>query len=212
MPRLEWGIAGQRFYETGVDQGVLYVGSSPGVPWMGLLSVSENPSGGDPRPFYIDGMKYLNLSSAEEYEASITAFSAPPEFAPCDGAVPIQNGLYATQQPRVPFGFSYRTMIGNDVDGTDFGLKLHVVYNALAAPPQRSSSTIDNSVDPLRLTWSIATMAPAITGYRPTAHMVVDSRYADGIALSALEDILYGDDSHTARLPLPDEIIALFSP
>jgi len=212
VPRLEWGTAGQRFYETGVDQGVLYVGSNPGVPWMGLISVSENPSGGDPRPLYIDGIKYLNLSSAEEYEASITALSAPPEFAPCDGAVAIQNGLYATQQPRASFGFSYRTMIGNDVEGSDFGLKLHIVYNALAAPPQRASSTIDDSVDPLRLTWSITTMAPAITGYRPTAHMVVDSRYADGEALSALEDILYGDSSHTARLPLPDEIIALFTP
>lgn len=212
MPRLEWGVAGQRFYETGVDQGVLYVDSAPGVPWMGLIAVSENPSGGDPRPLYIDGVKYLNLSSAEEYEASITALSAPVEFAPCDGAVAIQNGLFATQQPRKSFGFSYRTQIGNDAEGSDFGQKLHVVYNALAAPPQRSSNTINDGVDPLRLTWSISTMAPSITGYRPTAHLVVDSRYADEAALSALEDILYGDASHNARLPAPDEIVVLFTP
>lgn len=212
MPRLEWGVAGQRFYETGVDQGVLYVDANPGVPWMGLLTVSENPTGGDPRPFYIDGVKYLNLSSAEEYEASITALSSPPEFAPCDGAVAIQNGLFVTQQPRKSFGFSYRTMIGNDIEGSDFGFKLHVIYNALAAPPNRSSSTIDDGVDPLKLTWAISTLPPPITGYRPTSHMVVDSRYADGEALAALEDILYGDSSHTARLPLPDEIVELFTP
>jgi len=212
MPRIEWDQAGERYYETGVDQGVLFVDSNPGVPWSGLTSVSENPSGGDPKPLYIDGIKYLNLSSVEEFEASITALSAPKEFSPCDGAIPIQNGLFVTQQPRKPFGFSYRTRVGNDISGPELGYKIHVVYNALAAPPQRSSSTIDDGVDPLRLTWTISTLAPAISGYRPTSHMLIDSRYADPSVLSSFENILYGDSSHSSRLPTPNEIVELFTP
>lgn len=212
MARLVWGSFGERYYETGVDRGVLYVGENLGVAWPGLISVSESPSGGDPKPYYLDGNKYLNLSSAEEFEAVISALSNPPEFGPCDGTVSIQNGLFVAQQPRVPFSFSYRTLIGNDVAGNDLGYKIHLVYNALAAPSQRENTTLRDSVDLMALSWSVTTLPPEITGYRPTSHMLVDSRYASPENLSAVEDILYGSESGSAQMPTPDELIAIFTP
>lgn len=211
MARLNWDIVGGRFFETGVDQGVLYVGINPGVAWTGLISVAESPTGGEAKPFYMDGIKYLNLSSAEEFAATITAFSSPPEFGPCDGTVAIQNGLYVTQQPRKPFGISYRTKLGNDVDGSDHAYKIHLVYNALASPADRTNNTTTDSPDPANLSWAITTLPPAITGYKPTSHFVIDSRYAEASILSDLEDILYGNSSMSARLPTVAELIGLFS-
>jgi hypothetical protein len=211
MARLTWGAAGERFFNLGVDRGVLYVGIDPGVAWPGLISVSESPTGGDPKPFYMDGQKYLNLSSAEEFAATITAFSRPLEFGPCDGTVPIQNGLFITQQPRKSFGFSYRTMIGNDVDGPDHAYKIHLVYNALAAPAEYNYTTVTDTPDPIQLSWGITTMPPPITGFRPTAHFVVESRYTDPGVLSDLEDILYGNEVSAASLPTVAELIALFA-
>lgn len=211
MPRLSWDSPGERFYETGVDRGVLYAAGSDGVAWSGLISVSESPSGGDARPYYVDGFKYLNLSSAEEYAASIGAFSSPPEFGPCDGTVSIQNGLFVTQQPRKSFGFSYRTRVGNDINGSDHAYKIHLIYNALSSPPQRGNDSINDSAKALSLEWSITTLAPMITGYRPTAHMVIDSRYTSLGLLGTIEDILYGNESTSARLPDPDELITIFS-
>jgi hypothetical protein len=211
VAKLTWGASGQRFYEFGVDRGVLYAPSQPGVSWIGLISVSESPSGGEPRPFYLDGIKYLNLASAEEYEATLVAFSAPEEFSICEGNISIQNGLIATQQPRKSFGFSYRSMIGNDVD-PEVGYKIHLVYNALAGPPQRNFNTQGDAIDLATYAWQLTTLPPSITGYRPTAHLVIDTRSADPEVLSDLEDILYGTDLEAPSLPTPDDVIDLFTP
>lgn len=210
MPRLSWSAVGERFYETGVDQGVLYVGTNPGVAWTGLTSVSESPSGGEPKAYYIDGIKYLNLSSAEEFEATVNAFNSPPEFGPCDGTVSIQNGLFVTQQPRKPFGLSYRTKVGNDIDGSDHAYKIHIVYNALAAPSERSNNTIGDSTDPNSLSWSITTRPPLVTGFKPTAHFLIDSRLTPQEVLTEIEDILYGSDANSPRLPSALELTDLF--
>lgn len=211
MARLNWGMPGERYYETGIDRGVLYVGASNGVAWTGLTSVSEAPTGADPQPFYIDGVKYLNLASREEFVATINAFSSPSEFGPCDGTKAIQNGLFVTQQPRIPFGLSYRTKLGNDVDGPDHAYKIHLVYNALAGPSSRSNDSIGDSPDPISFGWSITTLPPAITGFKPTAHMVVDSRFTAPFTLKLLEDLLYGSDSLAPRLPQPNELVTFFN-
>ena len=211
MTRLSWAATGERFYETGVDRGVLYVGLEPGVAWTGLISVSETPTGGEPRPFYQDGIKYLNLAAAEEFAATINAFSAPKEFAPCDGISSVQNGLFATQQPRKAFGLSYRTNIGNDVDGQNHGYKIHLVYNALAGPSERTNATMGAEVQPTTLTWQITTLPPSLTGRKPTAHFVIDSRYALPSLLIDVEDILYGNETSEARLPTVSELVDMFA-
>lgn len=210
MTRLVWGVLGERFYEIGIDRGVLYVNENPGVAWSGLISVSESPTGGDAKAFYIDGFKYLNIASAEEFEATLEAFSSPPEFAPCDGVSSIQNGLFATQQPRRPFNLSYRTRVGNGVDGDQHGYKIHLVYNALAAPSQLTHSSMGESVDPTTHSWAITTLPPAATGIRPTAHFVIDSRSTSPELLTTVEDILYGNESVSARLPSVEELMDLF--
>lgn len=211
MSRLDWTAVGVRFYETGSDRGVLYVGDAPGVAWTGLTSVSESPSGGEARAFYIDGVKYLNLSSAEEFAATINAFSSPPEFGPCDGTVSIQNGLFVAQQPRKQFGFSYRTKIGNDIDGADHAYKIHLVYNALAAPSSRDNATTGDSTDPTEFSWAITTLPPAITGFRPTAHFLIDSRFTPMEVLIEIENILYGSDATSPRLPSVSELTGIFT-
>jgi hypothetical protein len=212
MAKLTWDGYAERFYELGIDRGVLYVGAEVGVAWTGLVSITENISGGEPRPYYIDGEKYLNLLSSEEFAATLEAFACPAEFGVCDGNVSIHTGLVATQQPRKAFGLSYRTLVGNDVDGSDHAYKLHLVYNALAAPSQRNNTTLGGSSDPLKLSWVISTKPPAITGYKPTAHLVIDSRDTDPSVLSDVEDLLYGTVSTDPTLPLPDDLIALFTP
>jgi len=212
LARITWGDVGQRFYENGVDQGVLYASNLLfGVPWPGLLSVSESPSGGDAKAYYIDGEKYVQLSGREEFEATINAISSPEEFLPCDGIVPVQNGLLVTQQPRKTFSMSYRTNVGNDVDGDNHGYKIHLVYNALANPSARNYRSLGSSSDISDYSWKITTLPPTITGYRRTAHMIVDSRYADPTKLASLEDIIYGSDSNDPSLPSPDDLIALFA-
>lgn len=212
MPRLTWDAQGEKYYESGISQGVLFVGEAPGVPWVGLTSVEQAPSGGGARPYYLDGDKYLNLSQAEEFEATINALTAPREFHQCDGIVSIQNGLLVTGQSRKSFGLSFRTRIGNDIDAIDHGYKIHVVYNALAAPSNRSNSSINGSVNVMTNSWKITSMAPSITGLKPTAHLVVDSRYTDPEVLSEVEDILYGTEAESSRLPTPDELIEIFTP
>lgn len=209
MARMVWGDTGNRFFETGVDRGVLYLSDQSGVAWNGLVSVEESPSGGEARPFYQDGVKFLNVSSREEFEATLEAFGAPPEFAPCDGTVSIQKGLFVTQQPRRAFGFSYRTMIGNDVDPL-MGYKINLVYNALAAPSSRNNSTMTNSPEATTLSWALTTLPPSFTGYKPTAHFVIDSRYTPVGLLKAVEDILYGTPAVDGRLPEVSELIAMF--
>lgn len=210
MSRLTWSAMGERFYETGVANGVLYLANQDGVAWTGLISVDEAPTGGEAKPYYIDGVKFLNISTAEEFEATINAFFSPPEFAGCDGVSSIQNGLFATQQPRTAFGLSYQTKLGNDIDGADHAYKIHLVYNALAAPSSRTNNTISDSPEPSIFTWPITTLPPSLTGFKPTAHLVIDSRTTAAPLLASIEDILYGSALTTARLPMPNELAALF--
>lgn len=210
MARMNWNASGERYYENGVDRGVLYV-DGLGVAWTGLISVAEAPSGGGPRPYYLDGIKYLNIAAAEEFVATVNAFNAPAEFGVCDGIATVHNGLFATQQPRKPFGMSYRTLVGNELN-QDAGYKIHLVYNALAAPSERPNSTINDSPEPGAFSWGITTLPPAITGFKPTAHFVVDTRYADSLAVAELEDILYGSEEADAIQPTVAELVALFVP
>lgn len=210
MPAIIWGTVGERYFETGVDRTVLYPKIGPGVPWNGVKNISESPNGGSPKPFYADGYKYLNTSSAEEFQANLEAFSSPAEFAACDGTQGIQNGLFITQQPREQFGLSYRTKIGNDTGGTDYAYKLHLVYNCLASATSRNNQTLSNSTEPMSLSWQITTTPPPITGFRPTAHFVIDSRFTPSYILVALEEFIYGTASTDPDLPTVDELIAIF--
>ncbi|AWN03266.1 major tail protein [Microbacterium phage Camille] len=210
MTRIAWGAHGERLFETGTDRGVLYLNGQSGIPWNGLRAVKEAPSGGEPRPYYIDGFKYLNIAAAEEFVATLEAFSAPNEFAECDGRKSIHNGLFAGEQPRKSFGLSYRTLIGNDYLGDRFGYKIHIVYNALAAPSQRANETIGASVTTLGLSWSISTMPPRMDGLKPTAHFVIDSTLTPPKLMAEIEDILYGSIDGEARLPDVDELLELF--
>lgn len=221
MTRLSWGVVGEKFFEAGVDRGVLFVGdvdrlawdsSSPdmeGVAWNGLVAVKEAPSGGTPTPFFYDGFKYRQLASAEEFTATIDALSAPWQFAQCDGSSQMSNGLFATQQPRKQFSLSYRTKVGNDVS-QDLGYKIHIVYNALAAPTQQSNSTLSNSTTPITFSWAISTAPVRIPGFKPTSHFVVDSRYTAPDVLAELEDLLYGTELLPPRLITPEELANLF--
>ena len=209
MSRITWGAAGERVYESGVDRGVLYVGAEPGVPWNGLTSVTETTIGGESRSFYVDGHKYLVVPSAEEFSASISAFTYPDIFGVCDGTHQPRSGLFLTHQRRKPFGFSYRTRVGNEITG-DQGYKIHIVYNAYAAPSERTNNTLGDSAEPLSFTWEITTRAPLMPGYAPTSHLVIDSRKTEPEVLSVIEDILYGNDIDTARLPSFEEVIAAF--
>jgi len=210
MARLEWGVTGERVFETGVDRGVLYIPGQPGVPWNGLKAVRESPSGGSPEPYYLDGMKYANVATAEEFNATLEAFSSPVEFAECDGSKQLAAGLFATQQPRKSFGLSYRTQVGNDLNGFD-GYKIHLVYNALATASGRANATVSNSVDPMDLSWEITTRPPIADGYRPTAHLVISTKDIPSLVLLDLEEALYGAIATTPSLPSQADIIAMLS-
>jgi hypothetical protein len=215
MPRLEWDKVGERFFETGVDRGVLYIPTdagvySTGVPWNGLTSVTETPSGAESSPQYADNIKYLNLISAEEFGATIEAFTYPAEFAQFDGSVVIGAGVSIGQQNRRVFGLSYRTRVGNDLVGTDLGYKLHLVYGCQAAPSERGYATINDSPEALAFSWELSTTPVSVTGYKPTSLITIDSTKVDAAALTTLEDALWGATAGTARLPLPDEVIAMF--
>lgn len=225
MAKLTWDQTGSKFYETGVKNGVLYVqnalGAYPaGVAWNGLISVTESPSGAEPTPLYADDSKYLNLISAEQFGATIEAYTYPDEFAVCDGSAALAEGVYIGQQTRSPFGLSYKTTLGNDTNGDAYGYKLHLIYGALAAPSEKAYQTINDSPEAITFSWEVATTAVAVTGKKPTASVVIDSTQADATKLAALEAILYGKDAVAgepgepavvARLPLPDEIATLFA-
>lgn len=210
MSRIAWNAIGSRFFEAGVDRGVLYIGTSAGVPWVGLISVDENPTGGEPKPYYLDGVKYLLLSSTEEFEATIKAYTYPVEFAECDGTARVRTGLFFGQQGRKNFGFSYRTKVGNDLNGVDNAYKIHLVYNALAAPSTKSVSTFGDSPEASDFSWNLTTKSRKVSGYQSTAHVVVDSRYTHPVTLGSIEDILYGTDSGIPRLPTPEELVTIF--
>lgn len=209
MPRITWGSSADRNYETGVDRGVLFVGSQAGVPWIGLTSVEENPVGGQTKAYYIDGVKYLQTSAMEEYSATINAFTYPDEFGVCDGTAQVRPGLHLTQQRRKSFGFSYRTLVGDGLN-PDKGYKIHIVYNALAEPARRNYSSVSDSPEPIDFSWTVTTKPIAASGYKHSAHVVIDSRKADPQVLEAIEDILYGNDELMSRLPSFAEILDIF--
>lgn len=221
MSRLIWDQAGTRTFETGVDQGVLYPnvnGAYPkGVPWSGLVSVTESPSGGEDNATYADNMKYLNIKSAEEYGATIECVTYPDEWAACDGSAELADGVTIGQQARQNFGFSYRTRIGNDSVGDAYGYKIHLIYGASASPSERAYQTVNDSPEAITFSFEIATTPVSVTGFRPTASLTIDSTKVDTAALKALEDILYGTNGEsggegtTARLPLPDEVKSILT-
>lgn len=214
MAKLVWDNTGDRLYETGVKNGVLYPvgegGTYPkGVAWNGLTAVTESPSGAEATALYADDIKYLNLLSTEEFGATIEAYTYPEEFAQCDGSASIAKGVSIGQQARKTFGLSYKTTLGNDVDGNDYGYKLHLIYGALAAPSEKSYATINDSPEAITFSWEITTTPVNVTGFKPTASITIDSTKANSEKLAALEKILYGDTETEARLPLPDEIAEL---
>lgn len=216
MSRIIWDQVGEKYYETGTKKGVLYPIDakgvySLGVPWNGLISVTENPSGAEPNPLYADDIKYLNLISVEEFGATIEAYTYPDEFAECDGSTEIATGVSIGQQKRKMFGLCYRTVLGNDTEGSDYGYKLHIVYNCLAAPSEKGYSTINDSPDAITFSWEVSTTPIEIPGFKPTASITIDSTKVDKTKLSALEDILYGTEDVEPRLPLPEEIRTLMS-
>lgn len=219
MSALVWDDTGKRFFETGVDHGVLYVmdenGAYPvGVAWNGLISISESPSGAEATPFYADNTKYLNLTSVEEFGATIEAYTYPDEFMACDGSADllVGGGLTAGQQARKTFGLVYRTKKGNDVAGQDLGYKLHLVYGCLAAPSERAYSTVNDSPEAITFSWAVTTTPVPLTGFRPTSCLVIDSTLVDSTALEALEDTLFGTALTEPSLPLPAAVIAALTP
>ncbi len=221
MSKLTWDKSGERLYETGVDRGVLYIPNdsgvyNDGVAWNGLTTVTESPSGAEATALYADNMKYLNLISAEEFGATIEAYTYPEEFGQFDGTASPTAGVQVGQQGRRAFGLAYRTRVGNDVVGSDFGYKLHLIYNATAAPSEKAFATINDSPEAITFSWELTT-TPIEVGviggkeYKPTAQLTIDSTKVDATALANLENILYGSVGVDPRLPTPAEVIALFS-
>lgn len=212
MPkRLEWNKTSTKTYETGVDRGVLYRRDQDGVynkgiAWNGLTTISEKPSGADDNPFYADNQKWLSIRSAEEFGCTIEAYTYPEEFGSCDGTAELSKGVIASQQNREIFGLSYRTVLGNDTKGNDYGYKLHLVYGCQASPSDKQFQTINNSPDIISFSWDISTVPVAVTGLKPTSILTIDSTKIEKEKLKKLEDVLYGSDQADARLPLPDEV------
>ena len=216
MAPLTWDQVGERLYEVGVDHGVLYLPDDAGVynkgyAWNGLTTVTEAPSGAEASPQYADNIKYLNLISAEEFGATIEAFTYPEEFGQCDGTALPAPGVAVGQQGRKMFGLSYRTRVGNDVDGSEFGYKLHLLYGCQAAPSEKAYATINDSPEAIAFSWEVTTTPVPVTDHQPTSLIVVDSTVVDPADLAALEDLLYGKASVEAALPMPDAVIALFA-
>ena len=218
MSRIVWDAEGTRLYETGVKNGVLYVkeGDSygAGVPWNGLTAVTESPSGAEATALYADDIKYLNLMSAEEFGATVEAYTYPPEFAACNGEAELVPGVSAGQQKRSTFAMCYRTAIGNDQDGTDHGYKLHIIYNALAAPSEKAYATINDSPEAITFSWELTTTPVAVADigenkFKPTAYIVIDSTKVGEANMAKLEAKLYGGEQEEPTLLMPDEIAAL---
>lgn len=218
MAKLIWDQNGERTYETGVKNGVLYPiasdGSYPkGVAWNGLSSVSESPSGAEATAIYADDTKYLNLMSAETFSATVEAYTYPKEFEACDGTAELATGVTVGQQPRKPFGMVYKTTLGNDTEGEAYGYKLHIIYNATASPSEKSYSTINDSPEAISFSWTLNTTAINVDDsgkFKPTASLTIDSTKVDKEKLKSFEDILFGSDSAEASLPLPAAVMAHF--
>ena len=219
MAVITWDETGKRFYETGVDHGVLYPISetgkyTPGVAWNGLTALTETPEGAEIEDLYADNIKYLSLLSAETFGGTIEAYTYPDEFMECDGSKELAAGVVAYQQTRKTFGLCYRTVLGNDVDGNDKGYKLHLIYGCKASVTERAYSTINDSPEAMTMSWEVSTTPVEMSGKRPIAHIEIDSTKVDGTKLAAFEKVLYGSDSPTAataRLPLPSEVVTLFA-
>ena len=216
MSKIVWDAIGEHTFETGVRNGVLYLKDvdgayNTGVAWNGLASISESPEGAEPTDLYADDIKYLTLMSAENFKATIEAYTYPVEFEECDGSATIANGVVVGQQPRKPFGLCYRTAIGNDTDGNEHGYKLHIVYGCLASPSEKQYSTINDSPDAITFSWEVSTTPVNVPGKKPTATLIIDSTKADKAKLTALEAILYGSEEKEPRLPMPDEIATLMT-
>ena len=213
MAKLVWNEIGKRFYETGVEKGVLYPqegGAYPkGVVWDGLTGVTESPSGAEATPLYASNIKYLNLMSKEEFGATVEAYTYPDEFAACDGSAELTKGVSVGQQPRKLFGMSYVTLKGNDTESTDHGDKIHLIYGAMASPSERAYATVNESPEAITFSWSITTTPVEIKGMKPSACITIDSTKVEAPKLKALEDALYGTAEKEAHLPLPEELITI---
>lgn len=210
--KLVWDQIGEKFFETGVNKGVLYPqagGAYPkGVAWNGLTAVTESPSGAEANPLYADNIKYLNLISAEEFGATVEAYTYPEEFAACNGEAELTDGVSIGQQSRTPFGMSYQTKIGNDVNN-DLGYKIHLIYGAQAAPSEKAYNTVNDSPEAVTFSWELTTTPVDVPGFKPTASLVVDSTKVEAEKLAALEAVLYGSEAEEARLPLPAEVLEI---
>lgn len=216
MAKLAWDATGERLYETGISNVVLYKRDAQGayntgIAWNGVSSVSESPDGAEAEAIYADNIKYLNLISAEELGLTLEAYMSPEEFDECDGEVSLAEGVTMGQQSRATFGLSYKTILGNDVDNDKHGYKLHLIYGCQAQPSDRQYETVNDSPEAMSLSWEIKTTPIPVEGYKATSRIIIDSTKADATKLAALEAILYGGENTNARLPLPDEIITLFS-
>ena len=214
MARLIWDEVGQRFFETGVKNGVLYVQDNDGsykngVVWNGLTAVTESPSGAEETPLYADDVKYLTLRSAEEFGATVEAYTYPEEFEQCDGSASIANGVTIGQQARRSFGLCYRTSVGNDIQGQNFSYKLHLIYGCTVAPSEKSYSTINDNPEAITFSWELSTVPVPVDGFSPTASLVIDASKVDEGKMQLLEDALFGDESNEAKLLLPNEIMEL---
>nr|DAV57453.1 MAG TPA: tail tube protein [Caudoviricetes sp.] len=214
MAKLVFDELGKRFYETGVSNAVLYPqaddGSYPkGVAWNGITAANESPSGAESNDQYADNIVYLSLTGAEKFEGTIEAFSSPAEFDECDGMKELSKGLTVSQQTRKPFGFAYKSILGNDIKGNDYGYKLHIWYGCKAAPSERSHSTVNDSPEPQNPSWSISSTPVVVPGAKPSSVLTFNSTTTPAEKLKKIEDILYGTDEADARLPLPTEIIEL---
>lgn len=216
MTAIVWDATGERLYETGVDRGVLYMPNEQGdydngVGWNGLTTVTETPSGAEANPIYADNVKYINLFSAEEFGGTIEAYTFPDEFIKYDGGAQVNGGITIGQQNRPPFGLSYRTILGNDIEANDYGYKIHLVYNAQASPSEKAFATVNDSPEAIAFSWEFTTTPTAVTGHKPTSLLTIDSTKVTPANLAALEMILYGTEGVDPRLPSPDEVIALFA-
>ena len=214
MSKLIWDNTGERLYETGVDHGVLYPIQegglyTKGVVWNGLTAITESPSGAEATPLYADNIKYLNLVSAEDFGCTIEAYMYPDEFAECDGSAEIATGVYAGQQDRKVFGLCYRTILGNDTDSNGHGYKLHLIYGCLASPSEKSYSTVNDSPEANTFSWEVKSTPVNVSGFKPTASLTIDSTKVNAEKLANLEKVLYGSESTEAKLPTPDEVVAI---
>ena len=217
MAKLIWDKVGERFYETGVSNCALYVYDDEGqdfgagVAWNGITSITETPSGAEANAIYADNIKYLSLLSAEEFGASIEAYTYPEEFEECDGSAAIAPGVMIGQQARKKFCLAYKTIKGNDVQNDAYGYKLHIIYNCNAAPSERAYATINDSPEAIAFSWEISTTPVAVTGHKPTSILTIDSAKVDASKLASVEEALFGGDSAEAKILMPDEVLALLA-